>query len=80
MALSQRFGQANFGRAFGLSNLVNLPFMGLGVPIAGYVYVRTGSYTATVIGLVGIFLLGAVSAAMSRRGKTMGPPPTLSPV
>lgn len=72
MALSQRFGQANFGRAFGLSNLVNLPFMGLGVPIAGYIYVRTGSYTGAVIGLIGVFLLGALSAAISR-GKVMQP-------
>lgn len=80
MALSQRFGQAGFGRAFGLSNLVNLPFMVLGVPIAGHVYVRTGSYTLVVIGLIGIFLLGAVSAAMSRRGKAMEPSPTLNPV
>jgi MFS family permease len=77
MALSQRFGQASFGRAFGLSNLVNLPFMVLGVPVAGHIYARTGSYTLAVAGLVGVFLLGGVFAAISRR-KVMEP--TLSTV
>jgi len=66
MALSQRFGQASFGRAFGLSNLVNLPFMVLGVPIAGHVYARTGSYAGALIGLVVFLLVGAVAAVMGR--------------
>jgi MFS family permease len=67
MALSQRFGQASFARAFGLSNLLNLPFMVLGVPIAGHIYVRRGSYVDAVLGLAGLLLLGAVAAAAGRR-------------
>jgi hypothetical protein len=47
--------------------MVNLPFMVLGVPIAGHVYVRTGSYAFAVIGLSGFLLMGAVAAAMGRR-------------
>jgi hypothetical protein len=73
MALSQRFGQASFGRAFGLSNLMNLPFMVLGVPVAGHIYVRTGSYTAAVMGVVGVFLLGGLSAGLSRRSVVTAP-------
>jgi hypothetical protein len=66
MAFSQHFGHASFGRVFGMSNLVNLPFMLLGVPAAGHVYVRTGSYTGAVIGLIGFTLLGAMCALKSR--------------
>jgi hypothetical protein len=66
MALSQRFGQANFARAFGLSNLVNLPFMVTGVPIAAHVYVRTGSYAGAVLGLAAFLVVGAVAAVMGR--------------
>jgi MFS family permease len=66
MALSQRFGPASFGRAFGLSNLVNLPFIVLGVPIAGRVYARTGSYAGALIGLVVFLLIGAVAAVAGR--------------
>ncbi|TAK99483.1 MAG: MFS transporter [Rhodospirillaceae bacterium] len=71
MALSQRFGQASFGRAFGLSNLVSLPFMVLGAPIAGHLYVLTGSYTVAVIGLIGLLLVGALAAAAGRRAQPM---------
>jgi len=69
MALSQRFGPASFGRAFGLSNLVNLPFMVLGVPLAGHIYVRTGSYAGAVVGLALFLLIGAVAAAAGRAGR-----------
>lgn len=77
LAMSQRFGQASFSRAFGLSNLVNLPFLVAGVPVAGLIYVRTGTYTLAIIGVVGIFLLGALLAATSRRIKIVTP--TLNP-
>jgi MFS family permease len=65
LAFSRRFGQASFGRVFGMSNLVNLPFMMAGVPAAGHVYVRTGSYLGAVIGLIAFTLLGAVCALKS---------------
>jgi MFS family permease len=73
MAISQRFGQASFGRAFGLSNLIILPFLVSGVPIAGHLYVRTGSYTLAIITVIGVFVFGALSASMSRSGKTIQP-------
>jgi hypothetical protein len=71
LALSERFGQASFARAFGLINLAILPFMVASVPLAGHVYVRTGSYAGAVIGVIVFTLLGAVSAAMGRRANPM---------
>jgi cyanate permease len=72
MAFSQRFGQASFARAFGVSNLLNLPIMVLGVPLAAYVYVRTGSYAGALLGTIGFLLLGAVCAAMGQRASQIG--------
>jgi hypothetical protein len=69
LAFSQRFGHANFGRVFGLSNLVHLPLMLSSVPAAGYVYVRTGSYTWAMVGIVVVMLLGAVCAFNGRPPK-----------
>jgi MFS family permease len=60
MAASQLFGQASFGRAFGLGTLGMLPFMVAAVPIAAMVYVRTGSYSADLVGHTVFFVLAAV--------------------
>jgi MFS family permease len=70
LAFSQRFGQASFGRVFGMSNLVNLPFMMIGVPTAGHVYVRTGSYMGAVVGLVAFTIIGALCAFRARTLQT----------
>jgi len=66
-ALAEHFGPASFGRAYGLSNLVNLPFIAGGAPLAGLIFVKTGSYAAALIGQIGFFLLGALLAASVRR-------------
>jgi MFS family permease len=79
LALSQRFGQANYGRLFGLSNLVNLPLMVLGVPIAGHLYVRTGSYMSAMLGLIALFVVGAIAAAVGGGGKVMSATTPLTP-
>jgi cyanate permease len=65
VALSQLFGRGSFGRAYGVLNLVNLPFLVLGVPVAAHVYVRTGSYTTAIIGVAAFDLLGMLCALMS---------------
>ncbi len=44
LAISEYFGRANFERAFGLSNLVCLPFLVVAVPLASEIFVLTGSY------------------------------------
>jgi MFS family permease len=70
LALSQQFGQATFGRAFGLANLMGLPFNVLGVPIGARIYMRTGSYSSAIVGIIGFFVLMAVLAATIRSPKT----------
>lgn len=67
MALSQQFGAASFGRAFGLGYLVSLPFNVLAVAGAAHIYVRTGSYVDALIGMSGFLLCAAVLAAFVRR-------------
>jgi MFS family permease len=66
MALSQQYGAATFGRAYGLGFLLQLPFNLLGVPIAARVYMGTHSYALAVMGLVAFFVLGALFAASAR--------------
>ena len=67
LTLVQTFGQANFGRAFGLANLISLPCSIVGVPIVGIVYVQTGSYYAAMFGLAVLALLGLLGALQLSR-------------
>jgi MFS family permease len=67
MALSEQFGAASFGRGFGLSNLINLPFLVAGVPIGAYFFVHTGSYAGALITQIIFFGIGAFCAATMRR-------------
>jgi MFS family permease len=55
LVLSETFGRESFSRAFGLTNLVSLPFSVLCVPAAALVFTRTGSYAGAIVG-VAIFL------------------------
>jgi MFS family permease len=56
VSLSEAFGQASFSRAFGLSTMTTLPFAVIGVQGASASFVKTGSYTPVIIGLI-VFLL-----------------------
>lgn len=69
LALSQRFGAANFGRAFGLSNLLTLPFLVAGVPIGAWFFVTTGSYAGALASQIGFYLVGAVAAFATARAQ-----------
>ena len=55
LALSQTFGKASFSRAYGLVQLIALPFSVLCVPAASLVFTRTGSYSGAILGVV-VFL------------------------
>jgi len=61
LALSQAFGQGRFSQAYGLVQLINLPFSVLCVPAAAFVFTRTGSYSGAILGAV-VFL--AITCAM----------------
>jgi sugar phosphate permease len=69
VALSESFGAASFGRAYGLSGLITLPFVASAAPLAGFVFGRTGSYAGVLILQVGIFVAGAI-LAMTMLGKS----------
>jgi len=68
-ALSEVFGQESFSRAYGLVQLIILPFSVLCVPAAALVYTRTGSYAGAITGVAVFLLLGAVLAVTARRGR-----------
>jgi MFS family permease len=60
VALSEEFGQASFARAFGLGNMVSLPFTVLAVPLAASVYVRSGPYREALVIQSAFFLVAAL--------------------
>jgi hypothetical protein len=67
VALSETFGRESFSRAYGLVNLLNLPFAVLCVPAAALVYSRTGSYSGALIGELTFLALAGLLLLSSRR-------------
>ena len=67
VALSEGFGRESFSRAYGLVNLLNLPFSVLCVPAAALVYSRTGSYAGAIIGQAGFLALTGLLLLATRR-------------
>ena len=67
LALSQRLGAASFGRAFGLSSLLTLPFLVAGVPVGAWFYVNTGSYAGAIMTQIAFYAVGAVAAIATAR-------------
>jgi len=72
LALSNVFGRANFSRAYGISNFLNLPFAVVCVPAAALVFTKTGSYSGAIIGEV-VFLGIAVIVALAARQPKLVP-------
>jgi MFS family permease len=54
------FGRHAFGRVMGLMSPFMLPIQSLGVPFAGYIFDRTGSYNAAFQTFLGIYALAAL--------------------
>jgi MFS family permease len=75
LAITELFGRESYSRAFGLFNIVNLPFGVLCVPASALVYARTGSYAAVIMGQAAFLLFGALLAFFARRRGTT-PRPT----
>jgi MFS family permease len=71
VALTRSFGQASFGRAFGLGYVVSLPFCLLSVPAAARVYMHTGSYSGAMAGLIGFLVFATLLIAISRGAKPL---------
>lgn len=70
-ALSEAFGPASFSRAFGLANLVALPFTVIGVQSASAIFVNTGSYTPMLGAMAAAFLIVAVLPVLAARRRPM---------
>jgi cyanate permease len=84
VALSEAFGREAFSGAFGLANLINLPFSVICVPAAALVYARTGSYFGAILGQAAFLILAGLlvlaislrAAAAKRSGRQSdGPEP-----
>ena len=68
VALAESFGRESFSRAYGLVNLVNLPFAVLSVPAAAMIYAHTGSYAGAIVGQACLLAVGSVALLLARRG------------
>ncbi len=68
VALAESFGRDSFSRAYGLVNLVNLPFAVLSVPAAAMIYAHTGSYAGAIVGQACLLALGSLLLLLARRG------------
>ncbi len=67
LALSQVFGGGSFSRAYGMVQLVTLPFSVLCVPVAALLYTRSGSYNGTIIGVAAFLGVGSLLALSAIR-------------
>ncbi len=71
-ALSEAFGRESFSRAYGVANLISLPFSVSCVPAAAVIFTRTGSYNGAIIA-VAVFLgvTGLIALTAGRRRPAM---------
>jgi MFS family permease len=60
------FGRQVFGRVMGLMSPVMIPVMSVGIPYAGWIFDRTGSYAIAFRTFVGVYALAAVVLAALR--------------
>jgi MFS family permease len=67
IALAESFGRHSFSRAYGLVNLVNLPFAVVSVPAAALIYAHTGSYAGALLGQACFLALTSLGVLLARR-------------
>jgi len=60
------FGRYRFGRMMGLMNPVMLPIRVLGIPYAGWIFDRTGSYEIAFLTFVGLCVVSILVLALLR--------------
>lgn len=76
LALSQSFGRESFSKAYGIANLINVPFSVLCVPAAALVYASTGSYADAIIGVAVFLGLSSLPLLFFLRGNGSSRPDT----
>ena len=69
LVLAEAFGRDNFSRAYGINNMLALPFSVLCVPAAAIAYTRTGSYSAAIIGQASFFLIALLLTLSAKQRK-----------
>jgi MFS family permease len=65
LALSEAFGEENFSRAYGLVNLISMPFSAFCVPVVTYIFIRTNSYNGALAGLATLMILSGLATLWS---------------
>jgi MFS family permease len=65
--ISELVGRESFSRAYGIFNLINLPFTVACVPAAAAVFERTGSYNQALLAQVVLFVVAGILALLARR-------------
>jgi MFS family permease len=68
LAVTERFGADSFGRAYGISQLINLPFSFGSVPLAAWIFERTGSYADALILHIVVLALAVILVLTVGRG------------
>ncbi|MEO6092742.1 MAG: hypothetical protein ABIT04_08170, partial [Novosphingobium sp.] len=75
-AFSDGFGQASFSRGFGLTTIISLPFVALGV-IGSAKAGANGSFAPAIMAVVGFFMLAIVLGLYSATGPKVGSAPAV---
>lgn len=75
VVFSHLFGRQAFSVVSGVRTTITAAFSGAGPWVAGIIFDRTGAYTITFLGLLGLCSIGALAAAML---KHPGAPPEVS--
>jgi MFS family permease len=60
------FGRQPFGRVMGLMSPVMLPIHVVGIPYAGWIYDRTGSYEIAFLTFIGVYALAMAALLLLR--------------
>ncbi len=66
LIIGQYFGQASYGRALGLTNLLMVPFTASASPLAGFAYDRTGGYGVAIVGAIAVLTVAVAAIALLR--------------
>jgi MFS family permease len=69
-AFSEGFGAGNFGHTYGLFVFVNLPFIVGVAPLAGYLFVLTGSYALPFAGQAAALCVVTAIGVVSHRNRS----------
>jgi MFS family permease len=75
VVFSHLFGRQAFSVVSGVRTTITAAFSGAGPWVAGIIFERTGTYSITFLGLLGLCSIGALAAAML---KHPGAPPEVS--